>query len=284
MAMSAPGEFQPTPGTIYPDLSNEVYHSLTDWHSSSMLKAALPERYKTGGSPAALEYGTLVHSVVLEPDNLGHYVALDAERIGRKADGSPAAVPTMTQAWKKAVAEAEQDGKTVVAQADWDAAHRIRDAVAAHGTAAALLLGDGASEESVFWADDDGQHRARFDRRLPGAIVDLKTTSAKPGPDSLTRTILDFGYEVSAAHYLAGAAALDLDADVFAWVFVGKAEEPWVSVVEVDGAFLARGRALRAEALRRLNDPGVDRFPGASGHLILRCPAWAVIDDEGEQE
>src|SRR5690606_29045840 len=109
-----------TPGLH--DMSNEAYHALTDWASSSQLKALLPEQYKTGGSQEALDFGTLFHTAVLEPDDLAGYVALDAEKIGLKADGTPAQNPTMTQAWKRAVAEAEQDGKRVIAQADLDKA------------------------------------------------------------------------------------------------------------------------------------------------------------------
>ena len=261
-------------------MSNADYHAQTDWASSSMLKALLPERYKTGGSQEALDFGTLFHAVVLEPDTLDAYVALDAEKIGLKSDGTPAAVPTMTVAWKRAVAEAEQDGKIVVAQTDWDRAHAMADAVHAHRTASALLFdGEGHNEESAFWVDDNGiQHKARFDRRIPGALIDLKSTSAKPGGDSLTRTVIDYGYELSAEHYLRVAEGLDLDAPNFAWVFVSK-DPIRVTVAEPDESLLARGRILRALALERLANPAAAPYEGADGYLTLRAPSRARLDE-----
>lgn len=263
------------------DLANDDYHAVTDWFSSSQLKAALPEHYKPGGSTEALDFGTLFHTAVLEPEDLAAYVALDAEKIGLKADGTPAANPTMTSAWKRAVAEAESDGKKVIAQADLDHALLMADAVRAHPTAAQLLYGDGGTnEESAFAVDDDGvQHKARFDRRIPGAIVDLKSTSAKPGRHSLTRACIDYGYDLSAAHYLAVADLLGLDVPTFALVFVDKSERPRVTVAEADGSLLARGAELRRRAIERLTRPDVPRYEGAEGFLTLTAPRWAELEN-----
>lgn len=266
---------------IVPDLPNDEYHALTDWLSSSMLKGELPEWYKIGGSQEALDFGTLFHTVVLEPDNLDAYTVLDAEKIGVKADGSRAANPTMTVAWKNAVAAVEGEGKTIVAQADWDKAHAMRDAVAAHPTAASLLFGEeGAAEESAFWVDDHGvKHKARFDKHIPGAIIDLKSTSAKPGGDSLARAVIDYGYDLSAAHYLAVAEGLDLDVQAFAFVFVGKEPPHRVTVAELDETFLARGRVLRALAIERRLNPAAPPYEGATGYLTLSAPRWAQISE-----
>lgn len=267
---------------IYTDLSNDDYHGEPDYLSSSYLKGYLPERYTApSGNTDALTFGTLFHTVVLEPDQLGCYVALDAEKIGLKADGTAAANPTMTQAWKRAVAEAEQDGKIVVAQADWDRAHAMAEAVAAHPVARGLLLDSkGTNEESVFAVDDQGiRVKARFDRRISGAIVDLKSTAAKPGADSLGRAVLDYGYDLSAAHYMAVAALAGLDVDAFALVFCGKTEPYRVTVAELDETFLSRGRVLRALAIERHLNPAVPPYEGATGYLTLSAPRWAQIDE-----
>lgn len=267
--------------TIRTDLTNDDYHAMTDWFSSSQLKAALPEHYKPGGSQEALDFGTLFHTAVLEPDDLAGYVALDADAIGVKADGTKAANPTMTAAWKKAVTEAEQDGKTVIAQSDLDRALLMADAVRAHPTAAQLIYGDnGTNEESAFAVDADGiQHKARFDRRIPGAIIDLKSTSAKPGRHSLTRACIDYGYDVSAAHYLAVADLLGLDAPAFALVFVDKTDNPRVTVAEIDASLLERGATLRRRAIERLTQPGAPAYEGATGYLTITAPRWAELGD-----
>lgn len=271
--------FEMTEGLLS-NLANDKYHSLTDWYSSTQLKKMLPETYKdTPGNQEALDFGTLVHSVVLEPDNLDHYVPLDADKIGVKADGSPASAPTMTAAWKRAVTEVEQDGKTVTARSDWDRAHRIRDAITKHPVANQLLYStDGASEESAFATINGIRMKARFDRRAPGYIADLKTTTAKPGADSLTRAVLDWGYETSAVHYLAVAEQLGLDVDTFVWIFASKEEPHRITVCEPDQTLLDRGRALRDLALKRITDPSEPPYEGASGFLTLTCPRYARLD------
>lgn len=266
---------------LYDDLSNEAYHGDRDYLSSSVLKQALPERYKTGGSQEALDFGTLFHTVVLEPENLDAYTVLDAHAIaGTNAKGERYAAPQMTAKFKAAVAEAVEAGRIVVTQDDWDKAHAMRDAVAAHPAAAPLIYGEGATEESAFWIDDsDVRHKARFDKRIPGAIIDLKSTSAKPGGDSLARAVIDCGYDLSAVHYNAVARGLDLDVDAFAFVFVGKEPPHRVTVAELDDAFWTRGRVLRALAIERHLNPAAPAYEGADGYLTLSAPRWARIDD-----
>lgn len=263
------------------EMSNEDYHAETGWLSSSMLKALLPERYKVGGSSEALDFGTLFHTAVLEPDDLNQYVALDAAKVGLKADGTPAANPTMTVAWKRAVAEAEADGRKVIDQADLDRVFAMREAVERHDVAAELLFQRvGTVEESAFAVVDGVPCRARFDRRIPGVIVDLKSTSARPGPDALSRTVADYGYDLSAAHYLAVAEELALDVQAFALVFVGKEAPHRVTVADLDPLWLDRGRVLRDQAIARHLNPSADAYPGASGFLTLPCPRWAALRED----
>lgn len=270
---------------LYADMPNREYHEQAEWASSTGLKGQLPELYKTGGSQDALDFGTLFHTAVLEPDNLAEYVALDAEKIGLKADGTPAQNPTMTGAWKRAVAEAQGDGKIVIAQADLDRALAMREAVLSHATAANLLYEiEGQIEESAFAEVDGVKCRARFDKRIPGALLDLKSTSAQPGSESLTRTIVNYGYDLSAAHYLEVARALGLDVQAFALIFVSKTPDErsgkhLVTVVDLDETFLARGRILRRQAIdRRLNR--AEPYEGSTGYLTLTCPRWAQLTEE----
>lgn len=269
---------------IYPEMDNSTYHSRTEWWSSTQLKAFLPEHYKpyTGVSDA-LTFGTLVHELALEPEQAAKYVPLDAVAIGVKSDGTPAQNPLMTAAWKRAVAEVEVDGKKVVAQADWDRAVAMVDAIHDHPEAGPLIFGEGgANEESAFWIDDQGlQHKARFDRRIPGAIVDVKTTSAPPGAHSLTSQVLKYGYDLSAAAYMAVADGLGLDAGSFLHVWVEKVAPFRVTVTELDSLFLMRGDRLRDLALTRATTDA-EPYEGATGRLLLTPPYWATDDDEME--
>lgn len=264
------------------DLPMDDYHAQADWHSSTQLKALLPETYKPfTGVSAAMSFGTLVHTLALEPGNAADVVPLDPAVIGVKANGEPAQEPTKTAAWRNRVADLEADGKHVVTQADWDHAIAMVDAIHDHPEAGPLIFGDnGVNEESAFWVDDAGiKHKARFDRRIPGAIIDLKTTNAQPGAYSLGKQVTSYGYELSAAHYLTVAEGLGLDVTEFLHVWVD--HQYRVTVTELDDYFLARGRSLRELALQRAAGL-VDPYEGATGRLLLACPTWASDDEEME--
>ena len=269
------------------DLSNDEYHGLTEWLSSSQLKAALPEHYtKPAGDSPALAFGTFFHSLVLEPDTVSDlYVPLDAEKIGVKADGSPAQNPTMTTAWKNAVAEVEKSGLSVVSIEWWERAHIMRDAIRAHPVAREVLFSeDGISEESAFAVDTTGTKvKARFDRRTPGAmaLLDLKSTAARPGTHSLTSTVISYGYDLSAAHYTTVAELLGLSVDTFTLVFVSKEAPHYVTVADLDELLIRRGKRLRQLALDRLAGV-VEPYEGATDRLTLTCPLWALEEEEME--
>lgn len=275
---------QVSPG-LHPGMSNDAYHAEAEHLSSTRLKKALPEHYRPAPTDsAALVFGSLVHEVVLEPETLARYVPLDAATIGVKADGTPAQVPTMTGAWKRAVAEVEQDGRTVVDVASWDKAHRMADAIAAHPEARSLLLaGEGRNELSMFAQDRGVGVKCRWDRLLPGVGVDLKTTAANPGARSLERTVVAYGYDVSAAHYLAVAGLCGVPVDDFVLVFVGKSEPHHVTVAPLSEDFIERGRALREIALDRIAGR-VEPYEGATGRITLYPPLWSLDATEPEME
>lgn len=275
------------PGTY--DMTNAEYHQQTDWLSSSYLKSLLPELYKQGGSQDAFLFGSLFHTAVLEPELLDDFPAenglaiLDPKVIGIKADGKPSDSPTATKAWKDAVMAEVAAGRQVLTTVEWkamlDRADSMANAVREHDVAADLLYGiDGAIEESVFVDVDDVPCRARFDKRIPSVIVDLKSTSSKPGADSLNRSVADCGYDLSAAHYLAVAEAAGLDVQTFALVFVDKSEDHRVTVCDIADDWLARGRELRDIAIRR-HCGQADAYEGATGFLTLTRPRWARIPE-----
>lgn len=252
---------------IYPDMSNGDYHAEPDHLSSSQLKALLPEHYKPGGSSYAIAFGTAFHTRAL---GAGEEVVLVETTSDR------------TKAYTEAAAAAEAEGKVAILARDSERIDRMVAALHDHADAADLLFNRaGSCEESAFAVYPDGLHvKARFDRRLTdGVIVDLKSTSAKPGRDSLTRAVLDYGYDVSAAHYLEVADLLGLGVQAFALVFVAKEPPHYVTVAEIDEAFLARGYALRDKAIARhlSNRPPYD---GAAGFITLSPPRWATNLEE----
>lgn len=274
-----------TPEAI-PGLDEATYHADTTTLSASSAKTLLGKRPPSSDSDA-LKFGTLVHVAVLEPHRLSEYVGLDAERIGLKSDGTPATNPTMTAAWKRAVAEASADGLTVVPLADLARAQAMAAAVLTHPTARRLIDMATDRELSCYADHPTGARvRGRFD--LAGPVVgDLKTTR-DADPARFGRTAHDFGYHISAANYLDIATACGMEPQGFAFINVEKEPTPGgeyrVSVTELSARAIDLGRRLMAEACERWLALGerIDLPSYGDGFTTVDLPGWAYYDNEQE--
>lgn len=284
-------EFDPAnPIGVWRGIREDIYHADTTTLSASSAKVLLGKR-----SPEdswALRFGTLCHTVLLEPERLSEYVCLDAVAIAginpktnRLYDS-----PTMTSRYKAAVAEAEQDGKTVVAQADWDKAHAIVEAIHAHPTARQLLDATTERELSVYAEHETGAIvRGRFDLFGPGLIVDLKTIT-NGDPAAFPKTCHEFGYYISAANYLDLAEANGLDVQGFAFINAEKEPTPGgkyrISVIDLKERAIELGRERMAEACRRWLTLGrtVDLPDYGIGFHTVDLPPYAYRDNETDYQ
>lgn len=255
-----------TPG-VYADLSNSDYHAADGYLSASQLKMFLPEHFKpfTSGDRSALDFGTAFHTHVL---GVGEPFAVVAAASWR----GKAAMDARSVAY--------QMGETPVLADDVPRLDAMRDAVLAHPVAADLVTGQDRMVEHS-WFTETGM-QARPDVWLPGTgtIVDIKTTSAKPGADNLARAVIDYGYDMQAVHYMEVGRELGLPVGRFVFVFVGKDTPHYVSVVELDESFIDRGTALRCLAIERATDVfggGTPEYEGSDNMLSVSCPRWARL-------
>lgn len=246
---------------IHLDMPNGDYHADTDYLSSSALKRLLPEHYKPyNGNGDALDFGTAFH----------------AQALGTDENVTTHDFPTwLSKAAKEARDAARAAGEVPILTAD---AERIEQMVASlrrHESATRLLTQPGATPEvSAFTHDDNGNGiKARFDLSAP-VIVDLKSTSGMPGEHELARTVINYGYDLSAAHYLDVAERVGLEPQGFALVFVEKTAPFRVTVAELDAEFLARGARL-VELAKDRHHGRAPSYPGETGFLTLNCPRWA---------
>lgn len=249
---------------VYTDLSNADYHAETDWLSSSQLKRLLPEHFKAGsGSQDALDFGTAFHTTVL---NAGEPIV------------SVTAASWQGKAAQEERTKAYETGGVPILEKQIPQLNDMADAVFTHREASRLLDGAGKPEVSVFTEVDGVPCKARFDWLADGYAVDLKTTASKPGKD-LAKAVTDFGYDVSADHYLRVASAAGLDVSEFWLVFVGKDAPHHVTVADLDATFYDRAAVLRELALERWQHPEmVEPYPGADSRLTLSAPRWARLD------
>jgi PDDEXK-like domain of unknown function (DUF3799) len=243
-----------------------VSKSWLDWihRSPAHLKA-----YLDGLIPSTprQEFGTLVHSFVLEPDSITSRY-LPVPKLDRRTKSGK-------ERYAELEAEAAARGLIMIDDETWIKAMAIKDSVYRHRTAAALL-GKGEPEQSVLWTNPDTgeQCKARADFLREHSIVDLKTTY-DASPDAFAKSMVNWRYPVQAAHYLEGFSA-----SRFIWIAT-EIEEPFGVAVYVDNPeILGLGKAQR--------DPDLalyavckfrNEWPGyPTGVQDLKLPRWALSD------
>ena len=251
----------------FADLTNEQYHADRTAISKSWLdkihRSPLHLRtYLDGESPTptpAMQFGTAVHSFVLEPDTVNRlYVP--------KPDGMKFSTRE-GKAWR-----ADNADKTILTSDEWRAAMACRDSVYKHKAAKALLE-KGAKEQSAFYTNPDTGEvcKARFDNLLDHCVADVKTTK-DASPDGFIKSIVNFRYDVQVPHYLEGPQL-----DNFFFICV-ETEPPYaVAVYRANADILKRGMAIRKRNLITYAEcKSRDQWPGYSDdwqHIGL--PGWA---------
>jgi len=212
---------------------------------------------------AAMRFGSLAHCAVLEPDELSKRYQLAPDR--------------RTKEGKAAVIEMAAAGIEAVSEADLAQALQIADAVRSNSTAA-LLLSDGAAEQSFWWDDVSTglKCKCRPDwLSADGAtIVDLKTC-VDASPAGFAKSVAQWSYQVQSAHYLCGTLAKR-----FIFVAVEKSFPYAIGVYELDAQAMVHGAVLRHNALQILQDcKAVNSWPGyTDGIQTLQLPGWALKD------
>lgn len=267
---------------IFFDLSNEQYHQsegisksgldLIDHCPSSYMwsKQAPSDPNKT----KALDMGTAIHTLLLEPDLFNQQFAVEPE-INRR-----------TNAGKEQVAEFEQAnaGKTIITHEDQQKLILMRDSVMAHPTARWIFEQAGVNEASIYWTDDETGElcRIRPDRMLINHpyIIDVKKVD---GIDRFARHAEEFRYHVQDAMYSEGfLRGHEKEAEMFLFLAIDSsisAGRYAVDVIQLEPDWKRRGHELFRRNLATYHQCKVDND---WMHIrTLNRPMWAVRSDEG---
>lgn len=172
------------------DLPFEEYRAINAFNNSM---AGLIERsplHAVHGFPDSsdsLDFGSLVHTLVLEPETFDSIYAVTDLNLATKEG----------KAFK---AEAESSGKKIVKGATVSSAYRARDSIMTNDDAS-YLLRDGNAEVTML-ADIDGTPvKARVDwLRTDGVLVDLKTTQ-DASVKGFAKSIHTYNYHRQGAFY-----------------------------------------------------------------------------------
>lgn len=270
------------PPGLYPGINAFEYHRWAG-ASQSRLKVIRDQspahlRWQMDNprpSTPAQEIGAAVHTAVLEPDLFtGLYVQ------GIEGDGRTKPVKEA-----RAQLEADHPNSTVLTAKDYVTCLAVRDSVAAHPHAKALLGGE--HETSAVWQDEDTGVlcRGRFDARGMGAITDVKTTR-DASPDRFPYDFAKYGYHIQGNHYLRGDNTLGGDANTFVIVAVEKEPPYCVAVYQVDAKALYDGRRELDILLQRWAECAASGiWPGYSTDVVtIDLPAYEVKKTDARVE
>lgn len=192
-------------------MSNEEYHSRPEFSSSQLkdLNRSAAHFYVNSISKeakkeasTAMNFGTLVHTMFLEPDQFEHEFVIAPKFDRRTKAGKDEAL-----AWEQA-----NEGKMLVSEEDVENATRMAANLRTLSTYKAMQDNYGLAEASFFFTDPtyDLQLRIRPDwhiapcKEFPnGLIIDLKTTD-DARTMAFSRTCANFSYDLSASMYREG--------------------------------------------------------------------------------
>lgn len=217
----------------------------------------------------AMKFGTDSHSAILEPSKFraDYIITPDVDRRTKEGKAS----------WEQFQVIAQN--KTVITHDQHDKMQGMIKAIETHPYASKLIK-SGHSEQSYFWTDEktgvDCKCRPDF-LREGHIVVDIKTTY-DASPETFAKTVANFGYHISAAHYLDGVSAVTGKTyDTFVFVAIETAAPFAIGVYILDESSLEKGRELQRRALgvfAECKRTGI--YPGYDEHIqAIALPAWA---------
>lgn len=242
--------------------------------SSIDLLLDCPARYKARldgaeeeKDSAALRFGTLCHTLILQPETFGAQYAISELDARTKAG----------KEWRESLPEGVQP----VSAADYEKAQLMAEAVRDHPQARMLFGGENyTAEKAIFWTFNGVDCKAKPDivaevhgRRYIG---DLKTTESVE-PEAIAKSIAKWGYHRQAAWYLHGMEAVGKPCDAFIFIFVEKSWPHLVTMCQLDEAAITRGFEECARAVDILKECRASgKWPCYTRDIIeISLPRWA---------
>lgn len=261
-------------------MNNHQYHSDTSRISKSGLDlfSRSPAHYyaryldpnREPEQPTkALIQGSAIHSAILEPHSFQFDYAVMPGFDGRTNAGKE-----QKQLWL-----ASNEGKTIIDIETYELCMRLRDAVYAHPTAAALLKVGKAEETIKFDEPDSGAPcKCRPDWITPdGIIMDIKTTE-DASPEGFARSAFKYRYHVQAAFYSQGYAIdRGYSPEGFVFIAVEKGNPFQVALYHADENVMQLGRDTFIPELHRyVACRNTNLWPGYGDQIMpLTLPGYA---------
>jgi exodeoxyribonuclease VIII len=250
--------------------SNAEYHSKNSL-SSSALKTIYKSSVKAWKNlkitaSKAMNYGTAVHTALLEPDVFKDEIAIKPVTIDRRTKDGKEAYSEFIEA---------SAGKIVIEQNDLDMINAIVDEVYKKPNILHYLNGDKELSHYNKFMDLDFRCRPDVINYNDNFISDVKTCQ-DTHPAAFNRDAVKWAYHLQAAFY---SDFCGVPMENFRFIIVmskmvdGK---PYADaqLIKMDDKFLAAGRAAYKEA--------IEKYKFYKNHDIEDVISWPYIDDNDE--
>ena len=230
--------------------------------------------------------GTIIHSLILEPDS-GAIEEIDPATILTKK-GEPSKTPLATEEGKAAVERALASGRIPLLTPKLDMyRYKAKALTQRFATCGWELAPEARREVVIYWEEDGVKCRTRLDYLHVThdwiEIVDLKTCDSAH-PDDIQASVWRHGYDIQRAAQVRAVlhAWPEYEGRVSHLFAFAELAKPYAcNVVELDGEFIAlgeqrwlRGRDKWAECLRE------DKWPSYEARRIAP-PPWAMTKEMG---
>lgn len=264
--------------------TNAEYHADLTHYSHSMLEVfrkspkLFEKRFITRTLPSPpptpdMQFGSLVHCLVLEPDKF--------DELYKVAEGCENRKSKM---WKDALATAKTYGLECLLPSQLADAEKLADAVAKHPVAARLMAMEGVNEQPIRWENENGillkckPDKLITDDSLDNMLCPDLKTALHPQAENFAKDAYKYGYHRQAAHYTDGCTAKHERPCGMVYIVVGKKEPFDVFVYQPDAEFIELGRFENIETLAAIGDSleSGEWFAENQNELItLSLPGWA---------
>jgi exodeoxyribonuclease VIII len=262
---------------VYHEISNADYHAGPGVSKSQLDDVALnPAIYNwRKNAPvdteklAALEMGSALHCILLEPDEFDrrYVVAPSFNRRTTKGKEEEQKFLDDSNRLGMTVLDAEQGRKLLL----------MRDSAMAHDAAKFLLQDKGYCESSVYWRDDETEElcRIRPDKYLSDrpVIIDVKKVADMA---RFSRHIEEFRYHVQAAMYCEGFYQCFGEQPQFVFLAVSESIDCGrypVRVYKLHDDDMQTGMKLFRQDLNTFHSCRLNDYWG--GVETIQRPAWA---------
>jgi len=268
-------------------LSNDAYHRNPAVGSTSLKKLldVTPARLRflldnpEEKRSEALVFGSLLHSLILEPDTVFDRYVIETEKLQDKTKavrngGSK-------EIWEDLKKTADATGKDLVKNELWLATQSAANAIKSHDFF--HVIAGSRKEVSLFSMIEGVSCKARYDawNQDMGIVIDLKTMRRSLSNRAIQREIIDRAYHLSAAMYLRVGRELKLNTTKFVWMFIENFPPYSCRFVEASKALIETGERDFLHCLEIYRDCMERNYwPDYAKQVsVIEPPEWYVNRD-----